>query len=112
MMLCSATLTVLVVHFFFGPIAQLRFQDPSHFIAAVAVMALVQYVSNTGISAIGLACKIGEPIWHTWHTHYLGTSITYISGAAVTAVCAHPFYKAGLTVLMIWTPRLFFRYFS
>lgn len=112
MMLCSATLTVLVVHFFFGPIAELRFQDPSHFIAAVGAMALVQYVSNTGISAIGLACKIGEPIWHTWHTHYLGTSITYIAGAAVAAVSANSFDKAGLTILMIGTPVIFIVYFT
>jgi diguanylate cyclase (GGDEF)-like protein len=112
MMLCSATLTVLVVHFFFGPIAELRFQDPSHFIAAVGAMALVQYVSNTGISAIGLACKIGEPIWHTWHTHYLGTSITYIAGAAVAAVSANSFDKAGFTILMIGTPVIFIVYFT
>jgi diguanylate cyclase (GGDEF)-like protein len=112
MLLCSATLTVVVVHLFFGPIAQLRFQDPSHFIAAVAVMALVQYVSNTGISAIGLACKTGEPIWRTWQAHYLGTSITYIAGAAVAAVSANSFDKAGLTILMIGTPVIFIVYFT
>ena len=112
MMLSSATLTVLVVHLFFGPIADIRFQDLSHFIAAVGAMALVQYVSNTGISAIGLACKTGEPIWRTWQAHYLGTSITYIAGAAVAAVSANSFEKAGLTILMIGTPVIFIVYFT
>src|SRR5258708_9056117 len=107
MMLCSATLTVVVVHLFFGPIADIRFQDLSHFIAAVGAMALVQYVSNTGISAIGLACKTGEPIWRTWHAHYLGTSITYIAIAAVAAVSANSFEKAGFAIMMIATPPTF-----
>ena len=52
MMLTSTTLTILTVHLFFGPIADLRFQDISHFIAAVGTMALIQYVANTGISTI------------------------------------------------------------
>ncbi len=112
MMICAASLTVLTVHLLFGPIADLRFQDLSRFIAAVATMALVQYVSNTGISAIGLACKTGEPIWRTWQTHYLGTSITYLAGAAVAAVSANSFEKAGLTILMIGTPVIFIVYFT
>jgi diguanylate cyclase (GGDEF)-like protein len=112
MMLCSATLTVVIVHLFFGPIADLRFQELSHFIAAVGVMALVQYISNTGMSAIGLACKTGEPIWRTWQTHYLGTSITYLAGAAVAAICANSFEKAGLTILMIGTPVILIVYFT
>jgi diguanylate cyclase (GGDEF)-like protein len=112
MMLCSVTLTVLMVHLFFGPIADLRFQDFSHFIAAVGTMALVQYVSNTGISAIALACKTGEPIWRTWQTHYLGTSITYLAGAAVAAVSANSFEKAGLTILMIGMPVILIVYFT
>jgi diguanylate cyclase (GGDEF)-like protein len=112
MMLTSATLTVLIVHLFFGPIADLRFQDLSHFIAGVSTMALVQYLSNTGISAIGLACKTGEPIWRTWHAHYLGTSITYIAGAAVAAVGTNSFEEAGLTMLVIGTPVIFVVYFT
>jgi diguanylate cyclase (GGDEF)-like protein len=78
----------------------------------VGTMALVQYVSNTGISAIGLACKTGEPVWRTWQAHYLGTSITYIAGAAVAAVGANSFEKAGLTILMIGTPVIFIVYFT
>ena len=112
MMLCSTSLTVLVVRLCFAPIAALRFLDLSHFIAAVGTMALVQYFSNTGISAIGLACKTGQPIWRTWQTHYLWTSITYLAGAAVAAVSANSFEKAGLTILMIGTPVIFIVYFT
>jgi diguanylate cyclase (GGDEF)-like protein len=112
MMLCSTSLTVLVVRIFFGPVADLRFLDLSHFIAAVGAMALAQYFSNTGISTIGLALKTGEPIWRTWQTHYLWTSITYLAGAAVAAVSANSFEKAGLTILMIGSPVMFIIYFT
>ena len=112
MMLCSTSLTVLVVQLFFGPVADVRFQDLSHFIAAVGAMALVQYFSNSGICAIGLALKTGKSIWRTWQTHYLWTSITYLAGAAVASISANSFDKAGLTILMIGTPVIFIVYFT
>jgi len=83
MMLASTSLTVMVVRLLFGSINEMRFQDLSHFAVAVGTMALVQYFSNSGICAIGLAIKKGEPIWRTWQTHYLWTSITYLAGAGL-----------------------------
>ena len=112
MMLCSTSLTVLMVRIFFAPTAELRFHELSFFITAVAVMALVQYLSNTGISTIGLALKTGQPFWRTWQRHYLWTSITYISGATVAAISANSFEKAGLTILMIGAPVIFIVYFT
>ena len=41
MMVFSTSLTVLIVRLCFGPIDQLRFQDLSHFVAAVGTMAMV-----------------------------------------------------------------------
>jgi hypothetical protein len=32
-------------------------------------MALIQYFSNSGICAIGLAIKQGESIYRTWQSH-------------------------------------------
>src|SRR5947207_14585985 len=40
MMLFSTSLTVMVVRFTFGPIGELRFQDFSHFLGAVGMMAM------------------------------------------------------------------------
>src|SRR5712692_6741591 len=45
MMACSTFLTVAALRLFFGPIANLRSQERSVFIAAIATMALVQYFS-------------------------------------------------------------------
>ena len=75
-------------------------------------MALLQYFINTGISAIGLALKTRNPIFRTWHTHYLWTSITYISGAVVAATTANSFEKAGLAILLVGTPVISIVYFT
>ena len=54
MMVFSTSLTVLVMRLCFGSLAEIRFLDVSHFIAAIGTMALVQYFSNSGVCAIGL----------------------------------------------------------
>lgn len=112
MMICSTFLTVTVVQFFFGPVSGLRSLSLSSFIAAVATMALVQYFSNTGFSAVGLACKMGQGFWHTWQTHYLWTSITYLVGAAVAAVGSNSVERAGLTILIVGAPVIAVLYFT
>ena len=112
MMVCSTFLTVMVLRIFFGPLAGLRSLGLSSFITAIATMALVQYFSNTGISAIGLALKDGRRIWSTWQTHYLWTSITYLVGATVAAVSSNSIEKAGITILIVGTPVIAILYFT
>ena len=112
MMVCSTFLTAGVVRFFFGPVSGLRSLGLSSFIAAVTTMALVQYFSNTGFSAVGLACKMGQGLWQTWHKHYLWTSVTYLAGAAVAAVASNSVERAGLTVLVVGAPVIAVLYFT
>lgn len=112
MMACSTFITVVALRLLFGPISQLRSLELSSFIAAICTMALVQYFSNTGISAVGLACKTGQPIGRTWQTHYLWTSVTYLVGAAVAAVGSNSVEKAGLTILMVGAPVISILYFT
>ncbi len=112
MMAGSTFLTVAVLRLLFGPIAELRTHGLSSFIAAMATMAMVQYFSNSGICAIGLALKTGESIWRTWHKHYLWTSITYLVGAAVAAVGSNSVEKAGLTILLVGAPVISIVYFT
>src|SRR5438876_4495030 len=112
MMACSTFITVVVLRAFFGPIANLRSLDWSSYVVAMATMAIVQYFSNSGICAIGLALKTGESIWHTWQTHCLWTSITYLVGAAVAGVGSNSVEKAGLTILMVGAPVISILYFT
>src|SRR6059058_3360880 len=112
MMLASTSLTVAVVYFFFGPITNLRLQPTSVFAGAMGTMALVQYLSNTGLSAICLACKTREPIWRTWHKHYFGTSFTYLMGAAIAAFTSSSIDRIGLTILFVGAPIIGIVYFT
>src|SRR6266404_2237729 len=89
MMVCSTFLTIVVTQMIFGPVSSLRSLEMSSFVAGVGTMALVQYFSNSGFSAIGLALKAGQPLWRTWQTHCLWASFTYMVGAAVAAFSAN-----------------------
>jgi diguanylate cyclase (GGDEF)-like protein len=112
MMACSTFLTVIIVEFFFGPVETLRLQDWQHFIPAVGALGLAQYFINTGLSAIGLALKTSGSVFQIWQTHYLWTSITYISGGMVAAICSSSFEKAGLAILIVGTPVISIVYFT
>lgn len=83
-MACSTFFTVLVLALAFGSHAQLGARDKIVF--SLCVMALAQYLSNTGIVAVGLALKTEQSLWQTWHKHYLWTSITYFAGAAAAGL--------------------------
>ena len=83
-MACSTFFTVSVLATTFGSHAQLRAHD--RIVFALCVMALAQYFSNTGIVAAGLAFKTEQPLWQTWHKHYLWTSITYFAGAVAAGL--------------------------
>jgi diguanylate cyclase (GGDEF)-like protein len=112
MMVTSTSLTIILVRMFFGSVGDIRFQDVSHFMGAVGTMALVQYFSNSGICAIGLAIKQGETIWRTWQTHYLWTSGTYLAGAALAAVASNSIDRIGFSMLFVGAPIIFIVYFT
>src|SRR5258705_2589252 len=89
----SAALSVLITSSiltaFFGNIVSIPARPISAaFVGAICTMALVHYVSNSGIVAIGSALNSNEPIWQTWRTHYLWSSVTYFTGATAAAVIA------------------------
>ncbi|MEP6818822.1 MAG: EAL domain-containing protein [bacterium] len=81
-------------------------------IIAVCVMALVQYVSNTGLAGIALALKAGTRFWPTWQKHYLWTSITYFGGAAAAGVLFRSFNTIGLYALVATIPIISILYFT
>ena len=112
MMLASTSLTVAAVYFFFGPVVNLRTQTTSVFVGALGTMALVQYFCNTGISAICSACKTHESIWRTWYKHYLGTSLTYLMGAAIAGFSSNSIDRIGLTIVFVGAPIIGIVYFT
>jgi diguanylate cyclase (GGDEF)-like protein len=111
-MACSTFLTVWVTRFAFGQNEEAYRHTPVLLLSALCVMALTQYISNTGLVAIGLALKTGQPIWLTWSKHYLLTSITYIVGAAAAGVTALFVDTVGFYAMMVTLPVISIIYFT
>ena len=109
---CSAVsifLTSNVMNLVFGNVVALRAAPISRtFIAAIGTMALTHYIINSGIVAVGAAFKTDQPIWQTWHKHYLWTSITYFSGALAAGVIAGLVYFIGAYAFVITLPIIAF----
>jgi len=110
---CSTFLTVTTLRYFFGPLVSLpSSKNPAAFIIAVCVMAVVQYLGNSGLVAIYTALKDGQPVWLTWRTHFLWTSITYFGGASAASIIAYLNETAGFRAVIAIAPIIAIVYFT
>ena len=110
---CSTFLSARLLRLGFGDIVALsRTQLSAVFIVAMCVMALAQYAANSGMVAIAGALKRNQPIWATWKTHYLWTSITYFAGASAAAVIARLMGEAGFYAIAGTAPIVAIVYFT
>lgn len=101
----STFATSYVLSFFFGDVKFLGATALTpKFVGAIAVMAMVQYVTNSGIVAVCGALQADKPIWQTWKKHYLWTSITYFAGASAAAGIAKLIHEFGFYALVISIP--------
>lgn len=88
-MACSTFLTANVLQLIFGDVKALTAGGYSaNFLAAVCVMAMTQYVANSGLIALEKSFKIGREFWATWKEFYLWSSVTYIAGASAAGFIA------------------------
>ncbi len=111
-MALSTFITVWITRVAFGPNEILYRHTPSLLLTALSVMALVQYISNTGLVAVVLASKNNQPIWPTWNKHYLWSSITYIVGAAAAGVTVLFVNTIGFYALLVTLPIISIIYFT
>lgn len=112
-MAISTFITVQTVSLLLGPVlnAQPRVFS-SAFIALVSVMALVQYVTNSGLIALESAIKSGQSFWTTWRNHYLWTSVTYFAGASTAGVTARLMVDLGFYPVFLTAPIVAIVYFT
>ena len=109
----SACVTSYSLRFVYGdPVALNAGSLSAQFLTAVGLMALLQYVTNSGIVAICGALKADMPIWQTWKKHYLWTSVTYFAGASGTAVIAQLMRQFGFYALIITLPIIAIVFFT
>jgi signal transduction histidine kinase/CheY-like chemotaxis protein len=112
-MASSTFLTVSILRAIFGSFVELPHHDYSaNFISALCVMALVQYIANSGLVAILAACKTDQPVWHTWTKYYLWTSVTYFAGASAAGIIAKLVESVGFYAVIATVPIIIFVYFT
>jgi diguanylate cyclase (GGDEF)-like protein/PAS domain S-box-containing protein len=105
MMACSTFLTVELLRAFFGPLRALATGGVSAtFVSALCLMAMVQYVANSGLATIYTGCKMNRPLWTTWRTSYLWTSVTYFAGASAAFLIAKLITLVGFYGALAVTP--------
>ena len=110
---CSTFLTVWTLRLLFGPIPALAQSGyTSHFVIAICVMAFTQYIANSGLVAIGVALKAGEPIWRTWREKFLWTSLTYFAGASAAGMIAKLIGSLGFYAFLATAPIIAVIYFT
>lgn len=113
LMAISTFVTVGAVMLCFGPVLGVPPRDFSKaFITLVSVMALVQYLTNTGLIAFDRALKTRQPIWQTWRRHYLWTSITYFAGASAASITARLITDLGFYPIILTVPIIAIVYFT
>ncbi len=107
---CAVALTLRLC---FGRIPELHTNDFSAiFAAAICVTGLVQYISNTSLVAIGLALKLGQPVWRTWRQHYLWTSVSYFAGASAAGIIVLTIGSAIFYATLAIAPIIAILYFT
>ncbi len=112
-MACSAFLTVWTLRLCFGPILDLNGRGNSRFSpGAICLMALVQYVCNSGLVAIYTALKTDQPLFATWHNSYLWTSISYFVGASVASIAVHAVGGLSIYAVLMIVPIVAIIYFT
>src|SRR2546423_1200044 len=101
----SILITSRVLQLLYGSVVALPAKPiTAGFAVAICTMALVHYVSNSGIVAIAAAFKTDQPIWQTWRENYLWTSITYFAGACAAGVIAGLVRFIGVYAFAITLP--------
>jgi signal transduction histidine kinase/ActR/RegA family two-component response regulator len=113
---CSAVsifITSNVMQLAFGNVVDLRTAPiTTTFVAAICTMALTHYLINSGLVGICAAFKTDQPIWQTWHKHFLWTSITYFGGAIAAGVIAALVHLVGAYAFVITLPIIAFLFLT
>jgi signal transduction histidine kinase/ActR/RegA family two-component response regulator len=105
----SIFITSQVLQLVFGDVVALRSAPlTATFGTAICTMALTHYLINSGIVGVCAAFKTDQPVWQTWHKHYLWTSITYFAGAIAAGVIAGLVYFMGAYAFVITLPMIAF----
>ena len=75
-------------------------------------MGFVMYIGNSGMVAIGVALKAGQPIWRMWKDNFLWTSLSYFAGASAAGLIAKLVGAFGIYAFIMTAPIILVVYFT
>lgn len=110
-MAVSTFITASTLHLLF-PAINLRQGYSPNLIIALCVMALMQYVLNSGLIAVGVALSANQSVWHSWRTNFLWTSLTYFAGASGAGFVGRLSEHFGFYSFIATAPILVIVYFT
>ncbi len=101
----TTLVTVLILRACCGPIGDIAHSAfGAHFIIALSVMALVQYIGNSVLAAIAWAWKTDQPVWQVYKQYCLYTSLTYFAGASAAGLIARLVGTVGFYAFLAIAP--------
>ncbi len=113
LMAFSTTVVVVLLNLLnLNPVEIFKENDYAKLVMVVSVMALAQFITNSGFASIYSAFKNEEPIFETWKTYYLWTSITYFIGAIGAGILAKLVSIIGFGVMFATAPLIVSIYFT
>lgn len=110
-MALSTCITASVFYFAF-PGANLRSGLSPNLFVGLCVMALLQYVLNSGPIAVGVALKANQSVWQSWRANFLWTSLTYFVGVFGAALVGGLTENLGILGFVALAPIIAIVYFT
>jgi signal transduction histidine kinase/ActR/RegA family two-component response regulator len=112
-MAVTTLLSATVLRLSFGTVTLLPgTSNLRNFLAAVCIMATVQYVVNSGLAAVFTALRRGQSIGHIWGKYYLWSSITYLASASAAGIIARLVVRSGYFYILLTAPIVFIIYLT
>jgi diguanylate cyclase (GGDEF)-like protein/PAS domain S-box-containing protein len=110
-MALSTFITASVFYMAF-PDVNLRDGFSPNLFVGLCVMALLQYICNTGPIAVGVALKANLGVWQSWRANFLWSSLTYFAGVVGAAIVGRLSENLGLFGFAAFAPIIVIVYFT
>jgi len=111
-MACATFISVWTLRLAFGDALHVHDFYSSNYLVLLCTMAVVQYLGNSLLIAASAALKSAEPIWQSWRTNFLWTSITYVAGACAAGIIARFIGHIGFFAFSATIPIIAILYFT
>jgi signal transduction histidine kinase/ActR/RegA family two-component response regulator len=112
-MTISTYVTAHVMGLIFGPLDKLpQSENLGTFLSAICIMAVVQYITNSGLASVYMAFRRNLSVGQTWSRYYLWSSITHLAGASAAGLISRVVVRFGFFYVLLTAPIVFIVYLT